>query len=208
MTDPDYRPYRIVAAVDGSDLADVVVEHVLDIASRRGGTDLHFLRVVEIGRRSLRSPDGAIDAAHADVEALVRSKLEVFGEAPADQSSWSVRVHVTAGIPAEEILELAACVEADLLVLGRWGSEQRRRKKLGSVPTRVLAEASCPVLVEQSTDYEAHRSAHDTCFACVEARRTSAGERWFCAEHAGGGEFRSTTLIAQAYVPVHGHVPR
>ena len=208
MTDSDFRPYRIVAAVDGSDLADVVVERTLDIASRRGRADLHFLRVVEIGRRSLRSPDGAIDVAHAEVEALVRAKLEVFGSAPADQSNWSVRVHVAAGIPAEEILELAACVEAELIVLGRWGNEQRRRKKIGSVPTRVLAEASCPVLIEQSTDYEFHRRATDACFACVEARRTSVGERWFCAEHAGGAEFRSTTLIAQAYTPMHGHVFR
>lgn len=203
MSKPTQRPYRIVAAVDDSDMAHAVVERVLDAAGRHAPAEVHFLRVVAPQRETLRANETTVDAAHDAVEALVKSKVEDFGRS-ADQSDWTVRVHVAAGRPAEEILEMAADVEADVIVMGRYGRKDHRRDRIGSVPTAVLAGASCPVLIEQTTDYGMHERPDDVCYSCVETRRTSNGERWFCEEHARGAHFRSTTLIASAYYPLHG----
>jgi nucleotide-binding universal stress UspA family protein len=197
------RPYRILAAIDDSDMAHAVVERALDAAGRHAPSEVHFLRVVPLGRESLRGNEGAVDAAHGEIEEIVKSKVEIFGNA-ADQSGWGVRVHVAAGLPTEEILEMAADVEADVIIIGRFGSHDHRRDRIGTIPAAVLAGASCPVLVEQTTDYGLHERPDDACYTCVETRRTSNGERWFCDDHARGSQFRSTTLITSAYIPTHG----
>jgi len=202
MTQAAIRPTRIVVAVDGSEYAAGVVEYALDIACRFAAAELHFLRVVEPRGRTLRDREGQLDGAHQQVGELIHEALVDLGNSR-DRSGWSVRVHALVGDPADEVLGMAADVEADLIVLGRWGSQQPHRDRLGSIGGGIVAGARCPVLLAQPTDYGAseHR---DSCDECVAVRRETRGERWFCAAHSGEKMFRSTSVIAAAFTPTGG----
>lgn len=168
-TEPHRSPHRIVVAVDASEYAEVVLEHALDLAARHEHCDVHLLTVHE-GK-------GDIEVDKRRLTELAWEELETFRGAEHD---WHVRLHVRSGVPAEEIAALAGEVQADLLVLGRFG--QHRGRKLGKVAEHVLAQAPCPTLIVQLTDQAVQPA--DACADCIAVRRDSDGERWFCARHA------------------------
>lgn len=195
------RPSRIVAAVDGSDYASGVVGSALDLAARSGAAELHFLRVVSAPGHAARDLDQepAIAAAHKELSEVVHEALVTLGQG-ADRSRWSVRVHAIAGSPVEEVLSLAADLAADTIVIGRWGTQRPSRARLGSIAAGIVAGASCPVLVHQPTDYGTDVQRRG-CDDCVAARRESHGEIWFCPAHRSQHAFRSTSVIASAFIP-------
>ena len=61
-----------------------------------------------------------------------------------------VRVVLTRGSPAAEIVRLAAAEKPDLVVTGTHGRRGLGRLVLGSVAERVAREAPCPVLVARA----------------------------------------------------------
>ncbi len=189
---------RIVAGVDGSDAAHSVVERALDAANRFDIDEVHFLRVV--GKRS----DENIDTAHAELTEIVREKMADFALSSDDEAHHKrrARVHVAKGKPAEEILQLAGDLQAKLIVIGRHGDAGRLRDKFGTVPSRIIRDATCSVLVEQPIEYVAQPEV--TCDACVEVRRESDGDRWFCDGHADGHEWKSSMLIAASFTSLRG----
>ena len=200
MTHPLNRPFRVVVGVDGSEISESVIERALDAAHRHDSAEMHFIRVVDISPTVFhRGHQGQIDAAHSQLHTAVSEKLDDFGFG--DQHGYRARVYATAGKAAEEILQLAADVEADLIVIGRHGHEGTKSKKFGTVPQQVIRDARCPVLVEQPPEYVAQEPA---CEACVAARRDSDGERWFCDAHSAEPRWKSTMVITSAFIPVHG----
>jgi len=53
---------------------------------------------------------------------------------------------IDVGVPAERIVRLAKAKRADVIVMGTHGRTGVTRALLGSVATRVMMTASCPVL--------------------------------------------------------------
>lgn len=198
MSETATQLFRMVAGVDASDAAHAVIERAIDAAKRFDCDELHFLRVVP------KRGNGDLERAHDSLAALVSEKLADFAPAEAGNGTKKLRarVHVSRGNPAEEILELAADVQAQLIVIGRHGESGRLRDRFGTVPSRVIRDATCTVLVEQPSEYVAQ--AEDTCEACAQVRRDTDGEQWFCDVHADGHEWKSSTVIASAFTPLHG----
>lgn len=189
------RPFAIVVAVDGSELSETVLEHALAEARRRPAHELHVLRVLDVGHKGHRDLDrsGDLDALHQELEREIEYAVTNLSGSPEEIAGWRIRSHVIAGVPDEEIAELAADVRADLIVVGRHGDRGRRHLSIGSVPERLLRQARCPVLVIQPPDYgEPDEAMAESCSACAEARRETDGETWFCAEHAGDWPWRSS----------------
>ena len=69
----------------------------------------------------------------------------------------NVNVLVRTGSPAEEIVDAAKHVGADLIVMGSRGLSGVRSVLLGSVSDRVLHLAHCPVLVVRPNETGHHR---------------------------------------------------
>ena len=156
---------KIVVALDASEYAEIVLEHGIDQAIRDTAPELHFVTVV--GKR------GDLDAAKNRLAMLVLPALD--GLSCAD---WKARVHVRTGKVDEEIATLALDVDADLIVLGRFGVHHRRH----SLADQLFERVSCPVLVVGLRD---RNGTQPPCPDCVQVRADSDGERWFCAAHSG-----------------------
>jgi nucleotide-binding universal stress UspA family protein len=144
--DPDR--HAIVVAVDFTEMTDFVIEAAARQAEGRAPAVLHAACVLDqstdvLGRR----------AADAGELALLEEALEARVAADLGQRGLEAEVHALIGKPWVQILALAERVRAELIVLGRHSQSPRRPKFLGSVPSRVLAEARCDVLVVQPRDY-------------------------------------------------------
>ena len=186
------HPYTVVAAVDTSDFADLVLQHALERAAERESADVHVLGVIELTRRP-RARDHRHDTELEELEQRRRARVEQALETldPQGPGSLRVRVHARLGAPHEQILELAAECRADLVVVGRHGAGGKRT---GSVPALVLADARCPVWVLSPVDYGDPAEVEEACADCAAARRDSSGERWFCDQHTNGYTWRSSRL--------------
>ena len=161
--------FRIVVALDLSEYAEIVLEYALDQAARHSAPDLHFVHVV-----SDDDPE-RIAAAKGRLGALALDALDhVKGP------DWRARLHIRAGKPHEEIVALAAELDAHLIVCGRFGVH-RSWRQLSCVVHRILENAHCPVHAVNLGDRPLEV---EQCPACVAIRAETNGERWFCDAHS------------------------
>lgn len=187
MGTPALHRYRIVIALDGSEYSEIVLEHGLDQAARHDAPDLHVLVVVD-------EPSDC-DLTKQWLATTVLEGLESFR---AGRPDWRTRLHVRVGRAAEEIPDLAAEVDADLLVIGRYGLHHPRR----SVADDVLAAATCPTLI---VGLAGHIIEPETpCADCAAVRERTDGERWFCAGHSAPGRLRLSALLPSSAQPAGG----
>ena len=163
------RRYRIVVGIDLSEYADIVIEHGLDQAARHDAPELHFLTVKE-----KRKPSS--DDLKQALWERVYPALETFNQFGTE---WRARLHVRRGSPDDQIAQLAAEIQADLIVVGQFGLHKK------NIPNRVLQSATCPTLVvgmPQAAD------TSPRCPMCMATREDSEGERWFCHAHTADAE--------------------
>ena len=78
-----------------------------------------------------------------DPERLLDEAVELL----ADTDGTTVERRALAGDPARVLVEVTREVDADLLIVGRRGTDFVARTLLGSVAQRVIEQASCDVLV-------------------------------------------------------------
>jgi hypothetical protein len=99
----------------------------------------------------------------------------------------TVAVHVRKGDPGRQIAELASEVAADLIVVGTHKAPHLRTLVLGSTAERVMATATCPVVI--AGPHPAPHPSHvitieGPCPDCVQARFETTGATWWCARHS------------------------
>src|SRR5690606_39204333 len=92
--------------------------------------------------------------------------------------------HQRVEMPSEEIAQLAADLEADLVVVGTHGRRGFSRFLLGSVAEATVRLAPCPVLVVRPKALPPSGPAiQPPCPKCVEARIASGGTELWCEQH-------------------------
>jgi nucleotide-binding universal stress UspA family protein len=177
------RRYRIVVALDRSEYAEIVLEHALDQAARhpQPGVELHFVMVVE-AREST-------EVARRWLEEFVAEGLESFASSA---EGWRTRCYLMTGSPDEGIAQLTEDLDADLLVIGRFGVQRRP-----STCDQILDRTSCPTLVVRFGGHVVE--VNPQCPECVRVREQSDGERWFCSRHTGDRGFDIISLPLDHY---------
>jgi nucleotide-binding universal stress UspA family protein len=133
----------ILCATDGSVHARRAVEVAADLGQRYGARVI-VVTAYDALPRDLGSPylEDLTARRTAAAEALARDAAEVLKNHGVTHS-----VEVLEGPAARAILEVARVRTCDLIVMGSRGLGPIGAALLGSVSTRVIQEASCPVLL-------------------------------------------------------------
>lgn len=148
---------RILVPTDGSDTAEVAVDHALDIAEKYGA-EVHTLYVIDTTSMSLSLGTEQVDRIRQgqyDEMDEVRTRAEEATEFVADrcrERELDVVEHVSAGRPHSLVANYARDNDIDLIVMGSHGRAGVKRALLGSVTERTLRSTPIPVLVVDARD--------------------------------------------------------
>ena len=134
---------KILHANDGSDHAFHALSLALAIA-QQNNSELHMVSVEEIDYmpefiEEVREETGT--AARRFHTVLQRAR------AMAEERGVKLHTHVLAGHPVRDVVELAAELKVDLLVIGAKGHSAVYERLIGSRADRIMQLAHCPVLV-------------------------------------------------------------
>jgi nucleotide-binding universal stress UspA family protein len=169
----------ILAAIEPSPASDQVIHTATSMSRIVPGAELHFLYVVDAGappHETAISMTDLVDEGRKYVDGAVR-------QATAGTDA-RVAAHLALGKPAERILQVATDLSADLIIVGTHGKKGLSRI-VGSVSQKVLAHASCQVLLARvKEDAPTAPEIEPPCPACVEVQRATNGEKLWCAQHA------------------------
>lgn len=137
---------RIVVGTDGSPSAFTAVKAAADLA-RQSGAELHIVTAYRPMSALMTHPEFAMLSASAldNVDPSEGAK-EVTGRTAGALTGVTVQEHQVGGPAADALCDLAANVDADLIVVGSKGMTGARRI-LGSVPNSVAHNATCSVLI-------------------------------------------------------------
>ena len=148
------QPVQVVVAYDFSPSAEQALARAIDVACRAPQHVLHVVAAVDARRGFPIIPTHNVDYVYAaKIQDMIADHIkETLGGRPS--ATVDFYVHARIGHPAEEILELARQVGADLLFIGSHGITGLERLMLGSVSERVVREAKCPVMVVRAKGYD------------------------------------------------------
>ncbi|MBI3647218.1 MAG: universal stress protein [Actinobacteria bacterium] len=132
---------RILLAVDGSEHSALTVPVAADLAKKYGAT-VTVLHVREFTKRF--GADVEIDPENESQAFVDRVLAELRGEGV--DARGEVR-RVPAGQVPREIVDVAGDEEAGLIVMGTRGRTEWQSLLVGGVAHKVMAHATCPVLL-------------------------------------------------------------
>jgi nucleotide-binding universal stress UspA family protein len=137
---------KILLATDFSDASRTAFEAAVKIARDSGGR-LDLVHVYQIPPAASLgfAPPGIYEDFERAVRADAEKKLEAL-VAEARGRGVEARPLALAGFPDEEIVNRAKHEQADLIVMGTHGRRGAARLFLGSVASRVVTTAPCPVM--------------------------------------------------------------
>jgi nucleotide-binding universal stress UspA family protein len=183
--------YTIVVGIDFSGLSDSALDQALEMASLHAGAEVHVLYVEPDGFVGL-ALDPTLGIADADtvlVRVQERAKQRADRMAPHLRKRQIRRIvaHFRHGSPAENVAQLAADLDADLVVVGSHGHHGLERFFLGSVAERVSRLARCPVWIVRPKDYSTAGRVPEiepACPDCLAKRAETGGVDLWCARHS------------------------
>ena len=134
---------KILCANDGSERAFHALALAITIANEND-LELHMVSVEEIDYL----PE-FIEEVREEIGTAARRFHTVLqrARAMAERDHVKLHTHVLAGHPVRDIVELAADLKVDLLVIGSAGHSEIYERMLGSRADRLVHLAGCPVLV-------------------------------------------------------------
>lgn len=190
----DANRYVILVGIDFSELSDRALEQALALAAQRSNSEVHALTLVmpPVAVNTsyampafgvLAAPD-LLGSATEQLHLHVKRTLARF-EAKYPEPQFPARVvsHVVMGTPAHGLAQMASDIAADLVVVGTHNRHGVQRLLLGSVAEGTVRYARCPVLVIPAEAPHDEVQITPPCTECVLARRESAGQQLWCAQH-------------------------
>jgi nucleotide-binding universal stress UspA family protein len=183
---------RILCPTDFSDAS----AHSVDLATLIAGwykariAALHVVSAAVVLPEFSLSPSGSVD--DAALSALRSATAGHFTEASA--AGIDVDVFLEVGSPAPLILERAATLPADLIVMGTHGTSGFQHLMLGSVTERVLRRAVCPVLTVPPRAHATSRIPFRRLLCAIDFSESSMAAMQFALSLAEESDARLTLL--------------
>jgi len=146
---------QVVVAYDFSPSAEQALSRAIDVACRAPQHVLHVVAAVDARRGFPIIPTQQVDYIYAaKIQDMIAEHIKGTLEGRPSSAKVDFYVHARIGHPAEQILDLAREVGADLIFIGSHGISGLERLMLGSVSERVVREAKCPVMVARAKSYD------------------------------------------------------
>jgi universal stress protein A len=138
-------PRNILVPIDLGDHAKDVLDYATALAGKLDAK-LHVRHAVAWPLLGAEIPAAVTDQAMNDIVALHRKDFELLvagcaGKAPIASSELQI------GDPRTLIVDTAAQLHVDLIIMGTHGRRGVSRLLIGSVAEQVVRTASCPVLL-------------------------------------------------------------
>ncbi len=192
-TSNEVKPYTIVVGVDFSEASELAAHRAFELAAERQESELHLVNVVQTYGPQV-AYEMPMDASALTVltTAEARTRFQSYAEQALARFTAQnpnkrvsrVFTHVRFDSVADEISQLAADLEADLVVVGTHGRRGLSRMLLGSSAEATVRLAPCPVLVVRpKAVQDAPPRIEPPCPDCVAARRASGGTEMWCERH-------------------------
>jgi nucleotide-binding universal stress UspA family protein len=165
----------ILTGVDSSKASIEVVKAAAQQA-QRPGAELHIVHCLPLPLDAGQSTTQALEHGRELLENLAKEAVGV----------QRVVLHLAAGAPWLEIVQLSANLHADLIVVGTHDYSALKKLVLGSVAEQVVKKAACPVLVVRPADYHG-KSAPEiepACPDCLTTQRNTHGAQLWCERHS------------------------
>ena len=184
--------FVIVVGIDFSNLANHALDQALEAACLREEAEVHVLYVEPEGwiEGALSSPLGnavKTDASLEQVQQRANERVNALGGRLDAGRLKRVVAHLRHGSPPEQIAQLAADLDADLVVVGSHGYHGIQRLFLGSVAERAAHLARCPVWIVRPKDHSTSGRVpqiEPPCPDCVRRREETSGAALWCARHS------------------------
>lgn len=180
------KPYTIVVGIDFSEASDGALDEALMLSMARNG-ELHVLYVDD----HFRAPEGGREAAEAmlsRIEHHAVARMEELGRRQGQQVKFrKMYSHFRLGAPAEQLVQLASDLNADLVVVGTHGLSGLKRLVLGSVAERVVRLSRCPVWIVRPKDHAGLGKVPEIeppCKDCIAKREETSGAQFWCERHS------------------------
>jgi nucleotide-binding universal stress UspA family protein len=188
MSTTSSLPYPVVVGVDFEATGDTAFHEALRFAAARGDVVIHAVHVIPERHAFWSSAGvGAYNERLRAVPARLRDHLRARWSHVPEVTARGLKLHVRVGDPAAALQQAAVDYGAELIIVGTHGRGALGRMALGSVATRLLEEARCPVLVARPRDFSGltpTEGPEPMCPDCAAARAASKGERLWCDWHA------------------------
>lgn len=147
MVKPTVRYERILFCTDFSENADFAFFYALASAERTRYATLHILHVIpepdaQFWRTYIYEIENVDDKARADIDRKINDSY--ISHIP---KAMPYVIEIRIGKAAEQILDYALKIDADLIVMGRQGAGQLGKTLFGNVTEKIARKAACPVLI-------------------------------------------------------------
>lgn len=180
------KSYTIVLGIDFSEASNEALDEAIRLSMARNA-ELHVLYVDD----HFRAPEGGREAAEAMLSRIehhavgrMNEMSRVTGQSLSFRKLYS---HFRLGAPAEQIVQLASDLDADLVVVGTHGHSGLKRLVIGSVAERVVRLARCAVWIVRPKDHEGLGKVPEIeppCKDCLAKRTETAGASLWCERHS------------------------
>jgi nucleotide-binding universal stress UspA family protein len=188
------HPFSVLACFDDTEEGGYAFERAARIAQRVPSSELHLVYVT---RGAL--PAEELEQLAGRLQTYVSEKAASLG----GMDGQIVGVHVRNGEPVPEIAQLAAEIEADLIVIGTPAHTDWKAWLTGTTEAKLLQHAPCPVVVAGVKPQESSRPSlaiEPPCPDCLKVRTETRGAQWWCPRH-------STTAAARHHYSYRQEIP-
>jgi len=140
---------KIIVPLDGSELSESVLDHVITIATSCQVPEVVLIRVREPLDNSVRvALDAEIaseldQAYHDEADNYLKSIAKLL-----EQKDIAVKTEVLAGNPAKKIIEYSSNNDVDLIIMSTHGRSGVSRIVFGSVADKVIRQTEVPILLK------------------------------------------------------------
>jgi nucleotide-binding universal stress UspA family protein len=150
MSTPTPTRFVIVAAIDGSPASADVAHTAARLTQTFAGGELHLLHAID---SSVEADRATLGETPIDRRPRHQKHLDHAVKLILDLGAPRPQEHLVEEGAKDAILDLAAELEADLILVGTHGRKGLNRLLMGSVAEAIVRSAHCPVLVVRDKSY-------------------------------------------------------